>query len=171
MHCFLRNYQATPHATTDKTPAELLLGRALKTRVPEIIPSSSDIKVQTRDRKQKEKMKYYADSRRNAKDRNLKIGDGVLVKQPKQNKLSTPYSPEFYQIIKQKGSMITVKNDDEKEITRNSSFFKKIETVDTNTSDDKTETSDDPVSEEPITYQQEPRRSNRDRRPPAYLND
>ena len=51
------------------------------------------------------------------------------MKQPKQNKLSTPYSPEPYQVIKQKGSMITVKNDDEKEITKNSSFFKKIETV------------------------------------------
>ena len=67
--------------------------------------------------------------------------------------------------------MITVKNDDVKEITRNSSFFKKIETDDTNTSDDKTETSDDPMPEEPITSQQEPRRSNRDRRPPAHLND
>ena len=82
------------------------------------------------------------------------------MKQPKQNKLSTPYSPEPYQVIKQKGSMITVKNDDEKEITRNSSCFKKIETDDT----DKTKTSDDPMPEEPIT-------SNRDRRPPAYLND
>ena len=118
--------RATPHATTGMTPAELLLGRALKTRVPEIIPSKPNRKVQIRDRKQKEKMKYYADLRRNAKDRKLKIGDDVLVKQPKQNKLSTPYSPEPYQVIKQKGSMITVKNDDEKEITRNSSFFKKL---------------------------------------------
>ena len=93
--------------------------------------------------------------------------DGALVKQPKQNKLLTPYSLEPYNVINQKGSMITVKNDDEKEITRNSSFFKKIETDDT----DKTKTSDYPMPEEPITSQQEPRRSNRNRRPPAYLND
>ena len=63
MYCFLRNYRATPHATTGMTPAELLLGRELKTRVAEIIPSSSNRKVQTRDRKQKEKIKYYADLR------------------------------------------------------------------------------------------------------------
>ena len=93
------------------------------------------------------------------------------MKQPKQNKLSIPYSPEPYQVIKQKGSMLTVINDDEKEIAMNSSFLKKIETDDTNTSDCKTETSDDPMQEEAITSQQEPRRSNRDRRPPAYLND
>ena len=59
--------------------------------------------------------------------------------------------------------MITVKNDDEKEITRNSSFFKKIEAADTSNSE--------AMPEELITSQQEPRRSNRDRRPPAYLND
>ena len=171
MYCFLWNYRATPHATTGMTPAELLLGRALKTRVPEIIPSKPNRKVQIRDRKQKEKMKYYADLRRNAKDGNLKIGDDVLVKQPKQNKLSTPYSPEPYQVIKQKGSMITVKNDDKKEMTRNSSFFKKIEAADTSNSEDTTETTYDPMPEEPITSQQEPRRSNGDRRPPAYLND
>ena len=32
MHCFLRNYRATPHATTGMTPAELLLRRTLKTK-------------------------------------------------------------------------------------------------------------------------------------------
>ena len=37
---------------------------------------------------------------------------------------------------------------------RKKSFFKKIETDDTNSSDDKTETLDDPMPEEPITSQQ-----------------
>ena len=55
------------------TPAEILLGRALKTCVSEIIPSNSNRKVQTQNRKQKEKIKYRADLRKKAKDRNLKI--------------------------------------------------------------------------------------------------
>ena len=40
MYSFLRNYRATPHATTNATPAELLSGRAFKSRVPEILPTS-----------------------------------------------------------------------------------------------------------------------------------
>jgi hypothetical protein len=90
LYCFLRNYRATPHATTDATPAELLLGRKMKTRIPEIIPSCVNKKISNKDRKEKEKMKHYADKRRRAQDHKFQPGDKVLVKQPKQDKLSTP---------------------------------------------------------------------------------
>ncbi|XP_062577717.1 uncharacterized protein K02A2.6-like [Saccostrea cucullata] len=164
LYCFLRNYRATPHATTSATPAELLLGRKLKTRIPEIIPSSKNTEISRKDQKEKEKMKRYADIRRGALDHKLQPGDKVLVKQQKQDKLSTPYSPEPYEVVKQKGSMITAKNDN-KEVTRNASFFKKI-----NEHERSAEVTDD-SSDELITAQPEPRRSTRERRPPAHLKD
>ena len=42
-----------------------------------------------RDAMQKQKMKIYADQRANAQERKIKPGETVLIKQPKQNKLST----------------------------------------------------------------------------------
>ena len=164
MYSFLRNYRATPHVTTNATPAELLIGRALKTRVPKILPTSQNKKVSNYDRKQKQKMKIYADNKRRAKHNNLQIGDQVLVKQQKRDKLTTPYHSEPFQIVKQRGSMITAKND-EKEITRDASFYKKIN-IERKQSG---ETLNDPMAI--IPAQQEPRRSARQRRPSSYLKD
>ena len=64
-------------------------------------------------------MKELSDSRSNANDTTLQIGDKVLVKQPKTDKLSTPYKPVPYEIVEKKGSMITAASDDHV-ITRNS---------------------------------------------------
>lgn len=47
------------------------------------------IDIFSKDRQAKEKMKVYADTRKNAKELYIKWGDTVLVKTPKENKLST----------------------------------------------------------------------------------
>ena len=70
-------------------------------------------------------MKEYFELKRNTKPADLKVGDIVLMKQEKKNKLSTPFNPEPMTIKNKKGSMITAAAEN-KEITRNSSFFKKI---------------------------------------------
>ena len=51
-------------------------------------------------------MKGYADKCNNAKNTDLDVGDKVLIKQPKQNKMSTPFKPEPFEITDKKGSMI-----------------------------------------------------------------
>ena len=72
-------------------------------------------------------MKMYADNHMNIKKLNFKINDIVLVKQKKVNKFTPPFNPEPLVTISMKGSMITAKSTTtQKEITRNSSFFKKI---------------------------------------------
>jgi hypothetical protein len=38
---FLLNYRATPHSTTEVSPAELFLGRSIKTRPPQIYKSKN----------------------------------------------------------------------------------------------------------------------------------
>ena len=49
MYRFLRNYRATPHITTDKTPSELLFGRKMKTKLPEITPTVNDSDLRNKD--------------------------------------------------------------------------------------------------------------------------
>lgn len=152
------------------TPAEFLLGRKLKTRVPEIIPPAVNKKlIQDNNRKRKEQMKQYADEKRKATQHQLKIEDQVLVKQWKTDNLTTPYNPQPYTVIKQHRSIITAKTED-KEITRDASFYKKVNIE----CDKPAETSDD-LCEDIINpqppAQQEPRRSTRVRKQPSYLED
>ena len=82
-------------------------------------------KIRQADAKRKEKMKEYADKCNQAKNTDLNVGDKVLIKQPKQNKMSTPFKPEPFEITDKKGSMITAQSE-EHTVTRNASFFKKL---------------------------------------------
>ena len=122
---FLRQYRATPHSTTGKSPSELLNGRKLKSTLPRVQYDEASPEIRQADATRKEKMKEYADKCSNAKSTDLSVGDKVLIKQPKQNKMSTPFKPEPLQITHKKGSMITAQNG-ERTVTRNSSFFKKL---------------------------------------------
>ena len=61
----------------------------------------------------------------NAKSRDPSVGDKVLIKQPKDNKISTPFKLKPLQITHKKGSMTTAQNG-ERTVTRNSSFLKKL---------------------------------------------
>ena len=122
---FLRQYRATPHSTTGKSPSELLNGRKLKSTLPWVQYDEVSPEIRHADATRKEKMKEYADKCRNAKSTDLSVGDKVLIKQPKQNNMSTPFNPEPLQITRKKGSMITAQNG-ERTVTRNSSFFKKL---------------------------------------------
>ena len=107
------------------TPHQLLMNRSVKVKLPQVSIPTYDLEVIGRDTAEKQKMKVYVDSRRNAKPHHFRVGDPVLVKQKKSNKLSTPFHPEPYVITKVKGSMIIAKRiSDGKNITRNSSQFK-----------------------------------------------
>ena len=58
------------------------------------------------------------------------MGETVLVRQEKRNKLSTPFEPIPYHVTRIKGSMITAqRTTDNRTVTRNSSFFKSIPPV------------------------------------------
>lgn len=126
LHIFLRNYRATPHSTTDISPSEIIFGRKMKIKLPEIVKHPKQNFIRRRDKESKLKMKEYADRKYSAKSSKIKTGNMVIVLQPKQGKLSLPYKPKPYKVIKIKGSMITARNNDHT-ITRNSSFFKLID--------------------------------------------
>ena len=128
---FLRHYRATPHSSTGLSPAEMLNGRKLRTEVPNVskkktVTFQDRVDLASRkDERVKAYIKDLADHRRKAKDTDIAIGDSVLIKQPKENKLSTPFKPVPYKVIEKKGSMITAQHGSHI-MTRNSSLMKKV---------------------------------------------
>ena len=126
MYTFLRNYRATPHITTGKAPAELLFGNNIRTCIPEVTCMKDDSIVRARDSEMKAKQKQYADERNHAKSSEICVGDTVLIRQKKRNKLTPAYNPEPFVVEKIKGSMITARSPNLGVKSRNSSMFKQI---------------------------------------------
>ncbi len=88
---FLRNYLATPLSTTGISPAELLFGPKLGTKLPELIKTAlSRSLIADADTRQKAKIKAYVETRSKAQHRTLQIGDTVLVREERKHKLSSP---------------------------------------------------------------------------------
>uniref|UniRef100_A0AAY5KA75 Gypsy retrotransposon integrase-like protein 1 n=1 Tax=Esox lucius TaxID=8010 RepID=A0AAY5KA75_ESOLU len=125
LYSFLRNYRATPHGTTQKSPAELLFGRKINTTLPSNPQDTQKTDLSNTDHVAKQRMKRYADLRNRAKESSIKTGDVVLCRQLSTGMLSTPYEIKPYKVIKVKGSMVTASRSG-RCITRNSSFFKRL---------------------------------------------
>ena len=130
---FLRLYRATPHAATKISPFEALTGRKMKYGLPNLQPKTSlsrqpqniHTHLFQNDEKAKLKMATYADARRHTQASSLKPGDQVLVRQKKITKLTPPFSPSPYEVVKKNGSMVTARRGDH-EVVRNSSHFKPV---------------------------------------------
>ena len=71
-------------------------------------------------------MKLAADKRQHAKPSGITSGDKVLVRQQKQNKLSTPFWPKPLVVTATKGSMVTARKPDGSTVTRNPALFRKL---------------------------------------------
>ena len=138
----------------------------------ELPQHKTDDPLRRRDLEKKEKMKD-ADKRQHSKTNDLKVGDTVLIRQPKKNKLSPLFDPKPFKVEAWKGTMVMAKRGSHT-ITGNISFFKKISGLQNDTSADEDESDDDDV---PMTNNQtrqeqdcqepaRPRRSERNRRQP-----
>jgi hypothetical protein len=168
IYTFLRNYRATPHETTDMSPAEILFGRKINTKLPDLtIKSPTHNTIRKKDKDRKLKMKTHFENKHCVKPSQFKVGDSVLVKQEKKDKLTTPFNPKPLNIKEKKGSMITARDGQNKMITRNSSLFKKVGESIMN-EEEIEEILDGNNSDTPDTTL---RRSSRKRRPPKYFDD
>ena len=92
------------------------INRKLRTKLPPLeMYCDYDFDVQKcrdNDAEMKEKGKRYIDVKRNAVKNDLKVGDEVLLKQNKSNKMSTVYRKDPFIITERKGKCVTVQNDD-----------------------------------------------------------
>ncbi|XP_055844353.1 uncharacterized protein K02A2.6-like [Episyrphus balteatus] len=120
---FLMDYRSTPQATTEVSPFELMFNRKMNNFLPTLKEKTT--KLVNKEQNNKLKNKQYADKRRHTKRAAFKVGDQVICKQRKINKLTPPYDPEPMKITKIIGSQIWARREGETNtIVRNSSFFK-----------------------------------------------
>ena len=187
---FLLAYRSTNHTTTGVSPAELFFKRKLTTKLPELKQvdnqQSTVVYQEVRDRAAEKKTlaKDYADKRNQAKDRDVKVGEAVLLEQKKENKLSPSYESEPYKVIRRHGDQVVLQSPQGVEYRRNLQHVKPLETPDIDSSyesepgpPDGTTSSEQrdcsPQEHAPLEAVSTgtPRRSGRVSRPPRALAD
>ena len=126
LHKFLFSYRNTPHPATGKSPAELLFGRKLRTKLPEFVTHDYvDSEVRDHDAMYKAKVKVYTDRKRKAVNSDIAVGDEVLVKRDQvASKTDTTFYPEPFTVVSKSGSQVTVKSLDGRVYVRNSSHLR-----------------------------------------------
>ena len=108
------------------SPAELLFGRKIRTKLPVLSDVHVEQGIRDRDCEQKSKSKSYADSRRGARPSEVLPGDQVLVQQEKTDKLSTRFNPTPYTVVIEHGNSLIVQSQEGAQYSRNSAHVKKL---------------------------------------------
>ena len=153
---YLVAYRSTPHSTTGVSPAELLFGRKVRTKLPELREESTESEMRDRDSEMKAKAKQYADKKRNVQESDLTPGDKVLVKQERRNKLSTPFAPEPYAVVTKTGNSVVIESPEGVQLMRNTTHVKKFE-----------ESSQDPAETAPLLDVTDPVKPTAEREEPS----
>ena len=81
--------------------------------------------IRERDWSNELKGKLYADEKRGGVSKSINVGDEVLLRAEKSNKLSTNFRLSPFKVVRKTESKITVKNDIGVEFQRNAEFVKK----------------------------------------------
>ena len=109
MRKFLTAYRTTPHSSTGVTPAKLPFNREIRSKIPELGNSwYSDSEARDKDAEAKQERTDYADEKRRARESDLETCDLVLLKQSKENKLSTTYGTLPYTVSKKHGNEVVI---------------------------------------------------------------
>ena len=130
LHRYLLQYRVTPHSITGVAPYELLFIREVRGKIPSLSVQTIVNVHKTATENEQLKLTYQkvqVDQRSNAKYSSVHVGDCVLVKQEKRNKLCTRFSTTPYTVISRTGTKVTARNKHNYTMTRNVSHFKKIE--------------------------------------------
>ena len=126
---FLLQYRTTPHCSTGVPPAELLFNRTVQGQLPILVKRTVVNRHKEARQNEKKRQEYnekYANNKSGVKKSDLKVGDNVLVRQERKNKLTSHFNPTPYVVTKREQSRVTARNARGHVITRNVSHFKLI---------------------------------------------
>ena len=100
----------------------------MRWKIPSEISLNVDKHRIARENEEKSKLynKQYADKNRNTKNNEINVGDSVLMRQKRRNKLMTKYNPAPCTVIETTGSEVTVMTKNGTHVCRNKSHFKKL---------------------------------------------
>ena len=87
-----------------------------------------DMAVRDRDAEQKGQAKMYADARRGAQYSNVNVGDNVLVRQDKINKLTTTFGATPFTVVNKTGNSLVVESPEGVQYSRNTIQSRRVET-------------------------------------------
>ena len=117
---FLFQYRSTLHTVTSLSPAELLMGRELIDKLPQVQPpreqaTEAEWQILLRDSlryaRRKLREKEYADSKRHATTSDIPEGDQlILLRQNRKNKLPPTFKPEPYRVVEKNGNAVVIDN-------------------------------------------------------------
>ena len=105
MRKYLTSYRGIEYATPRKSQAELLFHRKLSDLSKDHVP---DVEVCDRDTEQKGKAKTHADAKRGALYSDVIVGDKVLVRQDKINKLTTTFGATPFTVVNKRTNSLLV---------------------------------------------------------------
>ncbi|XP_058817909.1 uncharacterized protein K02A2.6-like [Topomyia yanbarensis] len=103
LRSFLLMYNSTPHSTSGIAPSALMFGRVLRDKLPSVHSRLGRLTeaIQDQDWERKIRTAGVTDIRRQARSSDLVEGDIVVAKRiVKENKLSSNYAPEKFEIVK-----------------------------------------------------------------------
>lgn len=185
---YMLSYRASVHPATGKSPAEMLYGRTIRTKIPHISNSIEDIEARDSDANYKGKSKLYTDAHRGAEYSAIVAGDKVLVQNEQRGKGEPNFCPNPATVVSRRGANVTIETVNGKCYDRNVSTVKRYYTpsnvVDADTgketgslssSDAEPDAVEQPIStsvEEAIPVAPAVRnRPIRDKNPPAWCKD
>ena len=94
-------YRSTPHRASGETPAMLMFGRDIRTKLPGLIDKEERTKdIQKHHREYKDKMKDYADKTNRAKEHQFKVGDLVYIASKDNGKLDSRFRNTHYVLLR-----------------------------------------------------------------------
>ena len=129
---FLFQYRTTPHTVTGVSPVEMLMGRKLRNKLPKRQMRAEpmdelqwQIQIRERDARRKRYEKDYADKKMGANVSDIEVGDRVILRQSKRNKLTTRFEKEPYDVVDQDGNALVIQRGEEPRKMRNIAHMKK----------------------------------------------
>lgn len=190
----VRAHNMAKHRVTMIAPEELMFNRKIRRGLPLAGSTKTDheeTEIRERDSHEKDLGKVREDRKRRAKDTRLNVGDTAVVMRTARAKGDSRFDPTLWKVTGKRGGDLDLETEDGRKTKRNVTMVKKIESreppatpgsensetpVDQPSGEDIIEdeprkVGDDEVQEQvERELQVEPRRSTRDRKPPAHLD-